>query len=159
MWHAHTHTRARTHARTQAATAQFLAQHVIAVVSCCCWSLGPSSSRYQSLNLFSAPLPDPPNWERLWLRKRELNRQREREREREQILVWKKVRTKEWATERRKRARPVQASARQVEDGFALNSWPHESRTSFLPSALYLLLAGHEPNRAEHNVVFQYSVW
>lgn len=49
--------------------------------------------------LFSAPLRDPPNWERLWLR--ELNRHREGE----QILVWKwkkKVRTKEWANERSK---------------------------------------------------------
>lgn len=47
-----------------------------AVVSCCCWSPGPCSSRYQRLSYFSAPLPDPPNWERLLLRKSELKRQR-----------------------------------------------------------------------------------
>lgn len=38
------------------------------------------------LELFCAPLPNPPNWERLLLRKKELN---SREEDWEQILVWK----------------------------------------------------------------------
>lgn len=73
----------------------------------------------------------------------------------------RKVRTK--ANEREQRARRVRANADQAVCDCVLNSWPHESRTSFLPSALYLLLllllSDQEPNRLKHNVAFQYNIW
>lgn len=72
-----------------------------AVVSCCCWSPGPCSSRYQRLSYFFAPLPDPPNWERLLLRKSELKRQRKIE-NRYLCESTRLLRAKEWPNERSK---------------------------------------------------------
>lgn len=155
MQRAHTHTHSCKHAGSHSpvfGAARYSSGFLLLLI------FGSFQLQIPEPELFSAPLPDPPNWERLWLRKRELNRQRERGRGRADSCA-KESKNKRMSKWKEQRARPVQASARQVEDGCALNSWPHESRTSFLPSALYLLLSGHEPNRAKHNVAFQYSIW
>lgn len=95
--------------RTQAATARFLAQHIIARVSCCCWSLGPSSSRYQSLSYSSLCfltllIENGCDWER------ERAEQTERGRM-DSCVNAKESKNKSMSEWKEQRARPVQASA------------------------------------------------
>lgn len=93
MQHTHTcaHTRANTGSQSPALGA--------AVVSRCCWSLGASSSRYQSYSPLRSL--NPLNWERLWFTERERAKQSKvRENrflcESKGTTSERKVRTKEW---------------------------------------------------------------
>lgn len=152
-----THTSMQTHRQ---ATAQSLAQRVTAVVFCCCWSLGPSSSRYQSL-LFSAPLPDPLNWERLWLRKRERAKETDRGRTDSCAKVKESKNKRMKASERSKELRPVRANADQAEGlmrAQQLASWKPNLLPPLHPLPPPLWPCARQSLKKK-NVAFQYSIW